>query len=200
MQLRLNHRYALTIFLLIISTVLALTWLFLFQFQKYTNDISKTASGIMAQTMLDQTKEHTNSKLILLAANLVIPLYRMDMEAINEMISSAKNQREILEVIVFDHNGRVLHDGTRIVEVFGKPLDYVVVKQALETHQVVYIQQEDQLHAAVSIRIGDELLGGVLYQVAIYRVISRYGKLVIEAILFGSPAKWFSALHNTSWT
>ena len=120
--------------------------------------ISREAMHQMAFTSMERRGEGLAN---LLADSLVNPLYYFDMVRIGEVVRSALQQPDVMYVLVFDDQGRVVHDGSHDVPHFGQAMDDPLAGAAVESSELKVQWTDRQVDVAQPIFIGDERIGGV---------------------------------------
>jgi len=98
MKLRLQTKYSLTILSLVTAIVLILGGVLLFYFKASMHDMTKTSSETMASDLLEQLKKRGEILTRFLAQNTTNALYQYDMETIYEIITAAKQQKDVVYV------------------------------------------------------------------------------------------------------
>jgi len=161
MKLRLQARYALVILGLIIAIVLSLTAALLFQFTQSTTTVTQTSARVMERDLIEQLKQRGAVMARLLAENLANPLYKYDMQAINELARAILGQKDVAYVYVYDQQGKIIHDGRARIPLFGKTLRDEISINAVTTNDLLIQIAAGVMDIAMPIRIGEMVLGGV---------------------------------------
>jgi diguanylate cyclase (GGDEF)-like protein len=123
--------------------------------------VAELGREAMDELVHDGVRERGESVARLLAEALANPLYYFDLASVGEIARSALRQPDIAYVLVFDPEGRVIHDGSGDIPTFGQPmLDSfaagAVLAEALHTQR-----SSDRVDVTVPIRIGRDRIGGV---------------------------------------
>ncbi|MCB1561135.1 MAG: EAL domain-containing protein [Xanthomonadales bacterium] len=121
-------------------------------------EISRNAMHEMAFTSL---KLRGQGLTQLLADALVNPLYYFDTVRIGEIARSALQQPDVLQVIVFDAEGRLVHDGSHDIPGFGQAVEGPLPSPDTSTETPDVRWNEHQVTVGLPIRIGEEHIGGV---------------------------------------
>ena len=162
MKIRLRGKYSLTLVSLILVTVLVLSGILLFRFRYSFATLTEASSQAMARDLLLQMQKRGEVITCLLAENLSNPLYFYDMETIQNLLSAAKQQRDISFAYVYDAAGVIIQDGTEDVFPYGELLDNEAARKAISSKgRLVTTTHGDILEVAFPIWIGDTPLGGV---------------------------------------
>lgn len=96
-----------------------------------------------------------------LADALANPLYYYDLDAMGELARAVLRQPDVDYVLVFDAQGRIVHDGSGEIPGYGQPMpgEFAVGAVAAEG---LHVQWSDQvMDAAHPVLIGGERIGGV---------------------------------------
>jgi diguanylate cyclase (GGDEF)-like protein len=97
----------------------------------------------------------------LLADAMTNPLYYFDLLSVGEVARSALQQSDISYVIVFDREGRVIHDGSGDIPTFGQPMGDPFAWEAVAAEALHTQWSDSVVDVTHPIHLGDEKLGGV---------------------------------------
>lgn len=162
MKLKLQARYSIVIFSIIICIVTVLSAMLLFQFKTSMNNLSKTNLELMSKKLLEQINKRGEVMTSFLVENIKNPLYLYDMQRIYELLSTAAEQKDVLFIYVYDADGKIVHDGDEKIPMFGRLLDDEVSRRALRLKGGLTTQiKGDILRISSPILIGETLLGGI---------------------------------------
>src|SRR5690606_20283019 len=64
--------------------------------------------------------------------------------------------------LVYDAHGQVIHDGSREISTYGTSIDTPLARAALASDETQVSTSDGMIEASKRIRIGDQILGGVL--------------------------------------
>jgi len=92
---------------------------------------------------------------------LANPLYYNDLEQVGALVRNTSRQQVVRYVLVFDENGRLIHDGTVDVLEFGQPMSDPLAAGAAGARGLVVQQSPRVLDNAMPIMIGNQRIGGV---------------------------------------
>ncbi len=96
-----------------------------------------------------------------LADSLVNPLYYFDLDAIGVAIRNVLRQPDVSYVLVYDAEGRIVHDGSADIATYGQTMSDPFAFEVLSIGDVHVQSSDDLMDIAAPIRIGDQALGGV---------------------------------------
>lgn len=95
------------------------------------------------------------------ADSLVNPLYYFDLDAIGATIRNVLRQPDVSYVLVYDTEGRVIHDGSQDIATYGQSMSDPFAFEVLSITDIHVQSNEDLMDIAAPIRLGDQALGGV---------------------------------------
>jgi signal transduction histidine kinase len=159
--LKLQTKYSLTILALIVCVVVAFTAIIFWQAQVTFRELNKETSQAIENAMFSELEEKQKLLVRVLATALTNPVYQVDMVKIQDLIRSVKEHYDVQFVLVYDKQGRVIHDGTKELSLYGMMLRSVSSKKLLANKQLVVDTTGNRTSIDVPIFISDELLGGV---------------------------------------
>src|SRR5690606_12861661 len=144
--------------LAMLLAVLAGAWLQQRESHRQVAEISRESMHELAVGSLAKRGEAMAS---LLADTLTNPLYYFDLVTVGEITRSALRQSDVSYVIVFDGEGRVVHDGSADIARFGQPMQDAFSFEAVQAAGPHVQWTGDTVDVVHPIRIGEERLGGV---------------------------------------
>ena len=158
--LRLQSRFQLVILcvLLIVFGVTALLWLRLQRIQTDAIALTRQNTHALLEEQLRSSGEAQASQLAEALAN---PVYYFDLDAVGTLARGALRAPDVEYVMVYDAQGRVLHDGSGDIAAFGKPMSDAMAAEIIAAHGPHTRLTPTLLDVSSPIRIGDEQLGGV---------------------------------------
>ena len=96
-----------------------------------------------------------------LADALTNPVYYTDLLTVREVARSALEQPDVDYVLVYDGQGRLIHDGSRDIPRFGQVMDDPFAQAAIAAGTPLIQWSEERIDASAPMAIGDLRLGGV---------------------------------------
>jgi len=179
--LRLQAKYSLVIVSLIIMIVSVLAGAILVQSMSLHNDLMDASVDTMTKDLMDQMVKRCVGVTQLLAETLINPVYQHDMQAIFELLNAARQQPDILNITVYDTDGRIIHDGNEKIPTFGRILPDEKSIEALPVKgKVVQHIQRDTLGVSIPVWIGDTPLGGVKVVMSLKKIHSDIRSMEIR--------------------
>ena len=168
--MKLQLRIALISACLIVALVVVLSAVQLFQFREFTEEARRANVMAMSDALHAQAETRRRAMVRYLAELLINPMYRARMDQVNDIVRTASEQGAIIDVYVYDPEGAIVHDGTRMLEMFGTTLSGPPI-DVLKGHQARTWIMDGQLHAAAPINIGDRLIGGVTVSMSLDEIL-----------------------------
>ena len=159
--MKLQTKYSLTILALIVCVVVAFTAIIFWQAQVTFRELNKETSQAIENAMFSELEEKQKLLVRVLATALTNPVYQVDMVKIEELIRSVKEHYDVQFVVVYDREGRVIHDGTKELSLYGSLVQSISSKKLLVDKRLVVDNTGNRTSIDVPIFISDELLGGV---------------------------------------
>jgi HAMP domain-containing protein len=92
---------------------------------------------------------------------LANPLYYFDLDAIGSLARPALRESDVEYVLVYDTQGRILHDGSGDIAAYGQPMGDVLAKEVIAARGPHTRASGQVLDVSSPILIGDQRLGGV---------------------------------------
>lgn len=123
--------------------------------------VAELGREAMDELVHDGVRERGESVGRLLAEALANPLYYFDLASVGEIARSALRQPDIAYVLVFDAEGRIIHDGSGDIPTFGQPMLDPFAAAAIEARRLRTQRSADTVDVSVPILIGREKIGGV---------------------------------------
>ena len=147
--------------LLVLGAMLALTLALWF---RQTWDERKTVEIARQSThelLLRQLRESGDAQVRQLADSLANPLYYFDLDKIGVLARDALRSPNVSYVLVYDREGRVLHDGSGEIAAYGQPMRDALSARIVAANAPMDLQADGQLDISSPIKVGDDRLGGV---------------------------------------
>jgi len=126
--------------------------------QREVGELGRQALGELVEQNLRRHGEATVSRLSEALAN---PLYYFDLENIGSLVRGAQRELDVSYVLVYDNQGRIIHDGTEEIAVYGQLMDDPLAYEAI-TAKGQHTQWSAQvLDVSQPVLVGSERIGGV---------------------------------------
>jgi len=119
-------------------------------------------SGNVIHDLFDRSVRSRGEALVReLSDALANPLYYNDLEQVGALVRNTSRQQVVRYVLVFDEDGKLIHDGSAEVIDFGRPMSDPLAAGAVAARALVVQQSPKVLDNAMPIMIGNQRIGGV---------------------------------------
>jgi diguanylate cyclase (GGDEF)-like protein len=159
-QLSLQARFQIVI-LGVLALVLILTALLWHRLQVIQNEVIQITQQSTHKLLEEQLRSSGEAQASQLADALTNPLYYFDLDAVGTLARGALRSPDVEYVLVYDAQGRILHDGSGDIAAFGKPMNDALAPEIMAASGSHTRMLANTLDVSAPIRIGDEALGGV---------------------------------------
>ncbi len=162
MARNLQFRYTIAIGTGIVIVTLILATLFFFQSSELLSNIKSTTTSTMSNALHAEAEKRLLNLSSILSEDLANPLYNFDMLAIYQLLQSVISLDDIAYAMVLDPDGVVVHDGTELLNSYGKRIEDKEILQWISTQSAPHISSSEESMQIISpIHIADERLGWV---------------------------------------
>lgn len=138
--------------------LMALLWLRQQRSQDEAIEIARQSTHVLLAEQMRMSGEAQASQLSDALAN---PLYYFDLDAVGILARGALRVPDVDYVLVYDAQGRILHDGSGDIAAYGRPMNDVLAAEIVAANGPHTRQIGNLLDVSHPINIGDERLGGV---------------------------------------
>ena len=159
-RLSLQSRFYLAILLLLAVVVLVMLLLWKRQ-QAVQHEVSEVTRQAMHGLLSEQVRVDGEAEVRQLADALANPLYYFDLDAIGALARATLREADVEYVLVYDPDGRILHDGSGDIAAYGQPMDDPLAKEVIAAAGPHARMMGQVLDVSRPVLIGDERLGGV---------------------------------------
>lgn len=122
----------------------------------------KHLSGTVIHDLFDRSVRSRGEALAReLSDALANPLYYNDLQQVGALVRNTSRQQVVRYVLVFDEDGKLIHDGSTDVVDFGRPMQDPLAAGAVAARTLVVQQSPKVLDNAMPIMIGNQRIGGV---------------------------------------
>ena len=151
--------------LLVLALLLATTtWLVMLLMQRQAQihaEVTEFSRTALQQVIQERITNRAQSRIVQLRDALTNPVYYFDLEGIGEVANTAKREPDVEYVLVYDANGRVLHDGTGEIPTYGQPMQDPLAAKAVAATGTLTQVTPNVLEVSAPILLGGQRLGGV---------------------------------------
>jgi PAS domain S-box-containing protein len=162
MKLKLRTRYALVLVSLIIFISFLLAGSLFFHLKSSVNELTNVSSENIKTDLMNQMEQRGKIIVHFLAESLIDPLYHYDLQSVYDLLSIVLEQKDVLYVLVYDMEGKLIHDGVEEIPEFGKVIADEEMKKAIVKKQLLkQVLHNNTLEISFPIWLGELPLGGV---------------------------------------
>ncbi len=130
--------------------------------QATMQDEVKHLSGTVIHDLFDRSVRSRGEALAReLSDALANPLYYNDLQQVGALVRNTSRQQVVRYVLVFDEDGKLIHDGSADVADFGRPMQDPLAAGAVAARALVVQQSPKVLDNAMPIMVGNQRIGGV---------------------------------------
>lgn len=112
---------------------------------------------LFKKELIQERMEEAKSLIVLSADELRNPLYFLELNRLNDIISNLKENPNILSVYIFDPDGRVITDGTQENKFFNQILSDDFSKNAIKSDEILVEIHSDVLKISSPVTIKERI-------------------------------------------
>jgi diguanylate cyclase (GGDEF)-like protein len=146
---------------LILLAVLAAFWVGARDQQRSQAELAVLSVDSLRRVSGEALEQRGEAIARLLGEALINPLYYFDLALIGEIVRSAQQLPGVAYVLVYDDDGRIVHDGSGDIAAFGTDMDDPLAFAAIHARSLLTQRDAKHVDVALPILIGDQRLGGV---------------------------------------
>lgn len=161
MRLGLKTKYSLLLVAMVIGAMFLVVSGVLNVFERGSDRLTHSMSSFLESKLLSQLEEEGRLLVSTLTENLTNPVYFLDIETINELLSTIKAVEDIQYAYLLDPQGKVLTDGTDENTLLGLHLTDEFSPGAVQARGLLVQRGERSLDISCPIKISEKLLGWV---------------------------------------
>lgn len=124
-------------------------------------EVSDVTRQAMHGLVSEQVRTDGEAQVRQLADSLANPLYYFDLDAVGTLARAALRESDVDYVLVYDTQGRILHDGSGDIAAFGQPMGDPLAREVIASTGPLARARGRLLDVSRPIMIGEERLGGV---------------------------------------
>lgn len=176
-------KYSIQILFIIFLVSILLTLFSLIRFHKGMKVISASVEQLTDEALYEQMESKAEVVITTLANDLIHPFYYLDIETINDLFATIKDQKDTIYVYLYDMDGKIISDGTEETTLLHKVLTDETSKKAVASEKFLLQRRGDILDASMPIYIENEKLGGVRIGFSLEKIkadILRQKKAVVS--------------------
>lgn len=151
----------LTILALVLGIALAVLTALWWQYEDSQEELAGIGREVVHELAMEGLRRRGAALSSQLAEAVANPLYYFDLDAIGELSRAVLRQPDVAYVIVFDAEGRIVHDGSGDIPGHGQPMDGPFAAGAIAAQALRVQWSAETMDVTQPIFIGDERIGGV---------------------------------------
>lgn len=144
--------------LAIFATLMLLLWQRQAMMQSEVTAVSRKA---MHDLVIDALRGRGETTATQLADSLTNPLYYFDLDAIGVISRAAMRQPDVSYVLVYDTQGRIIHDGSGDIPTYGQPMQDPLAYEVVRARALHAQWTDEVVDVSSPIALGDQRIGGV---------------------------------------
>jgi len=145
----------------VLLVVVAIVGLMLVRQAAAQREALRNSGEVLSQVFDQGVRERGTALANALADTLINPLYYADFAAIGAAVRNTARQKSVSYVLVYDPDGRLIHDGSFDVAGYGQPMNDPLAKAAVRSRKPLVQESPSILEVDVPLAIGDQPLGGL---------------------------------------
>ncbi len=158
--MRLTLKFTLLLTVALLLALLLQSYLMLQQGRKLSQDLTDIGAQVLTQASETQQQQRASLLADFLAPTLVGPVYYSDFDGVRKLIETALKQPDVQYVVVFDAEGKLLHDGSIALERYGQPMQDEGAKQATLARERITQKLGERIEIVTPLWVGADYLGG----------------------------------------
>ncbi len=124
-------------------------------------EVRSLSDGVIHELFDHSVRSRGEALVRELADALGNPLYYNDLEQVGALVRNTSRQQVVRYVLVFDAQGRLLHDGSVEVPAYGRAMDDPLAPGAVAARALKVQQSPKILDYTMPVTIGRQYIGGV---------------------------------------
>lgn len=161
MKRSLRLRFGLVILGALLAAIALISFVLYRQGVALADEMTRLGAEQLALTSEEQQRTRAYQLAETLAPSLIGPVYYADFEGVRQLLETALRQEDVSYALVFDREGRIVHDGSIGIDRYGEPMTDEWAQSALEVHTLTHFPTANGLEVVVPLRIGADRIGGL---------------------------------------
>ncbi len=124
-------------------------------------ELVSNTSTIMREQAWEDLERRGEVTIRFLAETLPNLMYYYDLQGLRDTAISVLDQADVLYVLIYDLDGRIIHDGTPTLERFGEVMNDDLASAAIQSDELLTQWHPDALDVSMPVRLGRNRIGGV---------------------------------------
>ncbi|WAC63353.1 EAL domain-containing protein [Pseudoxanthomonas sp. SL93] len=146
---------------IMLAVVIALLATLLHRQKVMQAEVAELGRDAMHGMVEDSLRRHGEATVDQLADALANPLYYFDLDAMGSIVRSAQKEPDVSYILVYDPQGRIIHDGSADIAVYGQPMTDPLAYEAINAQRMHTQWSEQIVDVSEPIMVGSQRIGGV---------------------------------------
>lgn len=125
------------------------------------SEVDRLSRKAMHDLVIESLRKRGETTVTQLADSLANPLYYFDLDAIGTLSRAAIRQPDVQYVLVYDPQGRIIHDGTGDIPTYGQPMQDPLAYEVVRARSLHAQWTDEVVDVSSPIQLGDQRIGGV---------------------------------------
>ncbi|MGI9509655.1 MAG: ATP-binding protein [Geminicoccaceae bacterium] len=177
MRVGLRQRYALIIALSAAAVASAVQSVGYWESTRLAEEVEQSSSKSMTRALEREADMTARQLAAVLTDSLVEPLEKEDLERIFNITRSARSLPDVTSILVYDRDGKVIHDGTKEILSYGTEAPEGLRTQVLEQGQTLTKFDDATLDICVPIQAANRIVGAIRFSVSLARFVDHMNQL-----------------------
>jgi len=178
--MKLRQRYAIVLGATSVLIVLIVSIIHFYKQEQMDKQLHELSFNAMTNSLHFENEEAARELTTIITSSLIEPMALQNFEDIGNIAKAAFKLPRISEILIFDGQGILLHDGTDTIDKFGKPVSLKMLK-AMYANPIIQLHRDDKFLIVVSpIRIADRVLGGLCIKFKLDEIVTHIDNLNSE--------------------
>jgi diguanylate cyclase (GGDEF)-like protein len=121
----------------------------------------RNTTELMRQQALAELEQRGQLSVAFLAESLTNQIYYYDLQGLRETALSALDQDDIEYVLIYDAEGRILHDGSEALVRFGEVMDDALAQAVIASEQPLSQWHDQLVDISRPVFLGRRMIGGI---------------------------------------
>ncbi len=159
-RLGVQAQYVLVMVLATLAVAVLVSLLMQRQAQMH-REVAAFSRQSMQELVESRLRGRAKARATQLSDALANPIYYLHIDSIGDIARMVKREADVAYVLVYDGEGRIVHDGSAEVQTYGQTMQDPLAAAALSARAPIIQTTPKVLEASAPIMLGDERLGGV---------------------------------------
>jgi diguanylate cyclase (GGDEF)-like protein len=161
MRFKLQSRYAALIFAALVLALATLVLLMYRQGNSLAGEMTELGASSLENAAKNQQRQRAALLSEFLAPTLLTPVYYGNFDQVRDLLNNALRQPDVVYAVVFDAQGKLLHDGSLLVDRFGGAMSDAGATTAVQATTRITQDFGNTLEVVTPLYIGTERIGGL---------------------------------------